>query len=103
MAKARNDFDRIDLGRADSAEEGVEVRRLTDGRAVLVPRALRDLRGAPADLVADLQHVAGEIARGQDLLDGLVPECREAGLSWNSIGWCLGISSQAARQRWGTS
>jgi hypothetical protein len=42
------------------------------------------------------------LARARQHLDDEVRAAHEAGLSWTAIGLVLGISRQAARQRFGT-
>ncbi len=96
----RDDMDPVRSGR-DGVDEPVEVRRLAGGDAVLIPRALRGLTGERLELVSEVQHVAVEISRLQDRVDELVPELRAAGVSWNGIGWCLGMAAQSAQERWG--
>ena len=56
--------------------------------------------GAPLDRVEAAIAVAEELASGGDELIGrFVAEAREAGCSWTEIGERMGVSKQAARQR----
>jgi ATP-dependent Clp protease ATP-binding subunit ClpA len=55
---------------------------------------------APLDRVEAAMAVGEELASGGDELIGrLVAEAREAGCSWTEIGARMGVSKQAARQR----
>src|SRR5256885_13257098 len=55
---------------------------------------------APLDRVEAAIAVGEELASGGDALIGrFVAEAREAGCSWTEIGERMGVSKQAARQR----
>jgi hypothetical protein len=98
------DLEPVHLDNGDPSETaaGVEIRRTKLGRGVIVPRSLRDMSGEAAEAVADLQGVVGEIENLQNQLDLFVNEARGHGVSWDGIGWCVGTTGEAARQRWGT-
>jgi len=56
--------------------------------------------GVPLDRVEAAMAVGEELASGGDELIGrFVAEAREAGCSWTEIGGRMGVSKQAARQR----
>jgi ATP-dependent Clp protease ATP-binding subunit ClpA len=56
--------------------------------------------GGPLDLVEAALAVGAELASGADELIGeFVTEARQAGCSWTEIGQRMGVSKQAARQR----
>jgi ATP-dependent Clp protease ATP-binding subunit ClpA len=55
---------------------------------------------APLDRVEAAMAIAEELASGSDALIGrFVAEARDAGSSWTEIGQRMGVSKQAARQR----
>jgi hypothetical protein len=54
--------------------------------------------GGDVDGLADLLSLAGELDRA---IDAAVQGLREAGYSWGEIASRLGVSRQAAQQRWG--
>ena len=54
--------------------------------------------GGDVDGLADLLSLAGELDRA---IDAAVRGLREAGYSWGEIASRLGVSRQAAQQRWG--
>jgi len=64
-------------------------------------RAVRQRAGAePLDRVAAALRVGEELASGaDDLIGHFVTEARDAGYSWTQIGARIGVSKQAARQR----
>lgn len=82
--------------------DGVALRRLDD-RTVLfwpasfdrLPRDVRDL----AELVMEWVHMRRELLTK---IDATVPALREMGMSWGQVGFLVGMSSEGARQRWGT-
>jgi DNA-binding IclR family transcriptional regulator len=87
----------------DTAQLGDRMRldRAGSGRAMVVPAAARRLKGHAAELVAELQMSALLAQELRQHIDELVPAARANGVSWNMIGWCLGISGVAAMKRYG--
>lgn len=67
------------------------------------PATLRRLGPAQRDDVELLQEHGLALVRMQQHLDELVERARDSGVSWNLIGWSLGITGEGARQRWGVS
>jgi len=54
----------------------------------------------PLENLTEAVRIAGELVRASDLLvSQFVMEARDAGLSWTQIGTSLGVTRQAARQR----
>lgn len=74
---------------------------LPDGRrqAVIVPRAVGRLTGSAKVALGDLQDAALAVQQAQADLSEAVEVARLEGLSWNVVGWCLGVSAQAASKR----
>jgi hypothetical protein len=93
------------MGDEEAARGGVEIRVTTgpDGRrsGVLVPRAFARLSEEGSEVVADLQREALALQETRRRIEALVMEAREVGASWSVIGWSLGTTGDAARQRWG--
>jgi len=59
-------------------------------------------RGGPLDRVDAARRLSGELTQASDdLLGYFVDEARRDGESWTAIGQRLGVSKQAARQRFG--
>jgi hypothetical protein len=85
--------------------EGVQVRTHTgsDGKksVSIQPRAFARLSEEGHEVMADLQRTAFELQEIREKLEALVIEARNVGASWALIGWSLGTSGDAARQRWG--
>ncbi len=81
-------------------DDHVELRRLRSGSVVLVPRALRNLGGSDLQQAAFLQEEAATVQDSLARLTGRVVAARARGLSWNTIGWCVGLSADGARRRW---
>ncbi|HML52029.1 MAG TPA: hypothetical protein PKD84_11590 [Propionicimonas sp.] len=48
-----------------------------------------------------LSGASGELRQAEANLDHAVVQARRAGASWASIGQAIGISRQAAHERWG--
>lgn len=95
------DFDPLGIGRGHDIDQAVKVTRLAAGGVVLLPQAIRRLKGESLEAAQALQETAAEIGMLQDRLEAYVGRARELGLSWNVIGWSVGTSGEAARQRWG--
>ena len=94
-------FDPVTIGTDEAAEGGVSIIRSETGRVAFVPRSVERLAGEALEIAGEMQEVVVSIREGQQALDGLVFEGRESGMSWAAIGWCVGTSGEAARQRWG--
>jgi hypothetical protein len=70
--------------------------------AELVDAVRQQTPGAPLDRVEAALTVSEELASCADELIGqFVEEARRAGCSWTEIGQLIGVSKQAARQRFG--
>jgi len=85
----------------DLLAHGVALMRSPVGVGFVMPRALANLRGAAAEAAAELQQQAVIRADAQERIDHMIGHCREQGLSWNSIGWCLGVTAQSVQGRYG--
>jgi hypothetical protein len=67
---------------------------------VLAAAVRQQAPGGPLDRVEAALAVGAELASGADELIGqFVTEARQAGCSWTEIGQRMGVSKQAARQR----
>jgi hypothetical protein len=97
------------IGNGDPGQEaeGVAVRVGTDEFGVrtvyFLPVRLRNANPRQQGLIRDVQQVVRRHVDVLAELDVLVADMRQSGLSWDSIGWCVGISGQGARKRWGGS
>jgi hypothetical protein len=70
--------------------------------AELVDAVRQQAPGAPLDRVEAALMVSEELALcADDLIGRFVTEARQAGCSWTEIGQRIGVSKQAARQRFG--
>jgi hypothetical protein len=91
----RHDFEPVDVGNED-ASAGVAVQVFTDhegGRhAAFVPAGLGRLGPEGLSMMVDLQRVVLKIREAQDHLAALVIEARDMGMSWDSVGWCVGTA-----------
>ena len=68
--------------------------------ASLADAVRRQAPGAPLDRVESALAVSEELAsRADELIGQFVEEARRAGCSWTEIGQRIGVSKQAARQR----
>ncbi len=80
----------------------VEIRKLPDGRALLLPASVGGQRlGAEGlEVLADIEDQFRAIATARQRIDELVAEGRaDYGVPWSLIGFVLGISDQGARKR----
>jgi hypothetical protein len=81
----------------------MQVRTRGDGTrdAIFWPVGWAKLSEHGRELVSDIQHLVLERQRRLEQLDALVAELRAEGASWTVIGWCTGMTQQAAHKRWG--
>lgn len=97
--------DSDDLGMSkETPDGGVEIRTRTNelGKrtAVMVPRSLRALDADTHDLAVELQRHVIAIEQARQAVDEIVPLLREAGVSWDAIGWLTGMVGRSAQNRW---
>jgi hypothetical protein len=69
--------------------------------AMLLPRGARALDGEAREVVRLLSRQAAWMHEVTGYIEELVHESRELGVSWSVIGWAVGTTGEAARQRWG--
>jgi hypothetical protein len=90
---------------ATDTDEDVSLIVATDGEgnrhAVVLPRSISRLSEHQTFYVKALQRNAIQMEGLRQALDTLVDEARDEGVSWSAIGWSLGTTGEAARQRWG--
>ena len=67
----------------------------------LVPRSVESLGGAQVEAVQRIQRAELERRDVERQLDELVLKARASGVSWAALGWALGVTGQAAQQRYG--
>ena len=96
-----DEFEPVYGEETDFDGEDVAVMRDDEGRASIVPRSMRKL---PAELRAEVRSLieaAAAVYESQAAVDEHVADLRQAGVSWSLIGWAVGTTGEAARQRWG--
>ncbi len=84
----------------DAQVFGVEFRVTADGGAYVIPRSIARLSGPAEELVHHLQHLAITRQELEDAIAEAVLDGRHLGVSWSAIGWSVGTTGEAARQRW---
>jgi hypothetical protein len=72
-----------------------------NGRPVMLPERMLDLTPEQLELCASLEAKMVDIAAAQRDLASLVDEARALGLSWDTVGWCIGRTGRAASLRFG--
>jgi hypothetical protein len=82
------------------SDEQVDIVRGPDGRATFLPAGARGLKGQALTVWTDLLEAADDLRVVQEAVDEYVIEARNAGLSWATIGWAVGMTSEGARKRW---
>jgi len=64
--------------------------------------AVRQSADSPLDRIATALMISEELtSSADDLIGHFVSDARQAGCSWTEIGHRIGVSKQAARQRFG--
>lgn len=72
-----------------------------DREAIFMPRGISRLGEEGFDQARELQRITSALRIGTERLDVAVLDARVLGFSWDSIGFCVGTTGEAARQRWG--
>ncbi len=83
----------------------VHIRTMLDGSSdsIFWPVGWARLDDYGRELVSQIQHTVIQRERLLAELDGLVEDLRNEGASWTVIGWCTGMTQQAAHKRWADS
>jgi hypothetical protein len=71
------------------------------GPAIVTPASFDRLGPDARDLAGQLMRLVGQRRMLAREIDALVEHMREHRISWVVIGWCVGTTAEAARQRWG--
>jgi hypothetical protein len=88
-------------GATDYPDDDVVVEVFEGRGATMVPRTLQKIPAeAKLEIAGVIRRVAG-INKLHEELDELVESLRSRGVSWHGIGWALGTTGEAARQRFG--
>lgn len=86
---------------ASGLREDVAVVKTPSGKAVMLPRSFTRLDPDTQELAAEVQAAALALQQAHADLEQLVAQLRASGGSWSLVGWCVGTTGEAARQRWG--
>ena len=102
MDLEQDDFAQAGPGAGFEGEISIVVRE-QDGRrqAVLVPRGIERLGEEGHFWMHELQGTAIALRQLTEKLAEQVEGAREAGLSWDSIGFCIGTTGRAVQMRFG--
>lgn len=84
-----------------SGEDIAVVVSHKSGTAALLPRSARRLDEEQMLTVNELQSIGQQIAFLERQADEVAALARRDGVSWSLIGFCLGITGEAARRRYG--
>ena len=86
----------------DYPDGGIVVLHNPDlGTGAILPTKIAQMSGETRSAAVDLQQTVREIVRLQGQMSDLVDILRDHGASWNSIGFLVGTSPQAAQKRFG--
>lgn len=89
-------------GRADAPEGGVILHVPHDGApAYFEPISVRNSSPTQRAALQALGSTARALQIGADQLQDQVNAARDLGVSWNSIGWMIGLTGDAVRKRFG--
>lgn len=64
---------------------------------MLLPTSLRKITEDQADVVQELQRLARVAIETQHSIGLVLADGRAAGLSWNSLGWSLGMTDRGVQ------
>lgn len=103
----KDPFENVSIGSReafDAESDTLDIVKVESNRgpqALALPTSIRKKLNQEGLLVAaDLQHAVREITKLQEEIDETVTEAREMGLSWATIGWCVGLTAEGARKKW---
>ena len=102
MDLEQDDFAEAGPGAAHKGEAAIVVREIDGKRqAILVPRGIERLGEEGHFWMHELQGTAMQLRQLTERLAEQVDGAREAGLSWDSIGFCIGTTWRAVQMRFG--
>jgi hypothetical protein len=102
MRDSSKDLDKVGPIGAEHTEEDGEIGVWrVDGHIVFVPRSYRRLSAEGKSVIGEMQEQVAHISQIQAALAESVTYARDLGVSWDLIGWSVGTTGNAARQRWG--
>src|SRR3954447_15672611 len=85
-------FDPVNVGLLGYEDEEVELVLAGDGMtAAFLPTSIARLSGDRLEVVASLQRTVLAIQAAQERLSDEVHDARDLGVSWDVIGWCVGL------------
>lgn len=102
----KDPFETVGIGTQGGLEAGdqaevVRVQGSHGPQALALPGSVRRKLDQEGLLVAaDLQYAVREITKLQAGIDETVQDARAMGLSWATIGWCVGLTAEGARKKW---
>jgi hypothetical protein len=85
----------------DALDEDVQILRTFSGKGVVLPVSLRRLSIDGLEAAAEVQRIAFTMEELGEQLEAAIEELRANGGSWATVGFCVGTTGEAARQRWG--
>lgn len=85
----------------DFPDDSVAIIRTPSGAALALPNSARRLDEEGLMTVRELQSIGHQLAILEGQAETVAAECRASGVSWSLIGWCLGLTGEAARRRYG--
>ncbi len=94
--------DTEDLTLGSESSENVAVMLGGDGAAYFAPRSIREATPRQQSAAARIQTTVRLLGQGQVQLQMQVVDARFEGLSWEAIGWCMGLTGEAVRKRFGS-
>ena len=78
----------------------VDFWKSPQGEALVLPRSAGRLDGERFAMLRDLQRHGHELRSLESHVDSLAEACHAEGISWSLIGFAIGLTGEAARQRY---
>lgn len=89
------------VGSKDARVSAMSKKRVpTVAVEVIAPRSVEQLPAWQREKLEELTAVAVRLRLVERERDELVIRLREKGVSWSALGWAVGTTGEAARQRW---
>jgi hypothetical protein len=99
--RVRDPLEPLDPGGVTDFDGDDVLIELFGARAAMVPKSAQKMPTESKLLLATLIRQVQEVYELQAALEGTVEQLREQNASWRIIGWGLGTTGEAARQRFG--
>lgn len=83
-------------------DEDVVIVREETGSVSIVPRSVRKAPPEAREAITSMVRAAAAYEQALIELGATIETARDLGVSWDAVGWAVGVTGSGARKRWGS-